>query len=334
MANLRLTLALSDYVHTRSLSNGRIRPEGIDFTVLHHPFEAISFRFRGGTEFDVCEFSLANYCARVAHFGPATPMVALPVFTSRVFRHSAIFVRDGAGIATAVDLAGKRVGLPQWSQTATVYVRGLLAHDAGVDLTTIEWVQAGLNEPGRTEGVSFLQLPAGYRVTGRPEATLDAMLQAGELDAVISARPPDCFLRGVPGIRRLYPDYQAEEAAYFARTGIFPIMHAVVMRREVYEQNRWIARNLYDAFDAARREAVERLADITTSFLPTAWAPEAITRTNATLFPGTEPWAYGVAPNRTTLNAFLQYCHEQGVTERPLTTDDLFPPELKIILSV
>lgn len=327
MSNLRLALALSGYVHTNELVNGRIRPDAIDLTIITQPFESIALRFRNTLEFDVCEFSLGNYCARVAHFDWA-PMIALPVFTSRVFRHSSIFVRADAGINEPADLAGRRVAIPQWTQTATVYVRGYLAHDAGVALSSIEWVQAGVNEPGRKEGVSFLNLPVGIKVRAVPDRTINGMLLSGEIDAAITARPPRAFTEGHAGIRRLFPDYRRVEEDYYRRTGIFPIMHTVVMRRDVYEANRWIARNLYEAFEAAKLAGIAHLSEITTSYLPTAWGPEHMSSVNDVLFPGVDPWPYGIKPNRTTLDAFLDYCFEQGVTARKLTLEELFAPEL------
>jgi len=333
MSTLRLSMALSGYVHTNELTNGRIRPDGIDLTIITQPFESIALRFRNALEFDVCEYSFANYCARVAHFDKA-PMVALPVFTSRSFRHSSIFVRAGADIHKPADLAGRRVGIPQWTQTATVYVRGYLAHDASVALSSIEWVQAGVNEPGRKEGVSFLKLPAGINVTAAPEKTINGMLLSGEIDAAITARPPRAFTEGHTGIRRLFPEYRRVEEDYYRRTGIFPIMHTIVMRRDTYEANRWIARHLYDAFEAAKRVGIANLSEITTSYLPTAWGPEHVSSVNSFLFPDSDPWPYGIELNRRTITAFLDYCFEQGVTARKLTPEELFAPELSFAMPV
>ena len=333
MSTLRLSMALSGYVHTNELTNGRIRPDGIDLTIITQPFESIALRFRNALEFDVCEYSFANYCARVAHFDKA-PMVALPVFTSRSFRHSSIFVRAGADIHKPADLAGCRVGIPQWTQTATVYVRGYLAHDASVALSSIEWVQAGVNEPGRKEGVSFLKLPAGINVTAAPEKTINGMLLSGEIDAAITARPPRAFTEGHTGIRRLFPEYRRVEEDYYRRTGIFPIMHTIVMRRDTYEANRWIARHLYDAFEAAKRVGIANLSEITTSYLPTAWGPEHVSSVNSFLFPDSDPWPYGIELNRRTITAFLDYCFEQGVTARKLTPEELFAPELSFAMPV
>ena len=242
MPDLRLSLALNDYVHTADIANGRVRAPGIDLTIVSLPFESVAMRFGANLEFDVAEYSLANYCAHLAEPKPS-PMVALPVFTSRVFRHSSIYVNDASSIVDAGDLAGRTVGIPQWSQTATVYVRGFLTHDAGVPLRSIRWVQAGVDQPGRRDGVQSY-LPEGVTVTPRPDRTLSDLLASGEIDAVISARPPQCFMQGAPGVRRLFPDFRQEEERYFARTGIFPIMHVIAMRRPVYEANPWIARNL------------------------------------------------------------------------------------------
>ncbi len=322
---LSLTLAIGDYAHTRDLATGRIRPEGIDLTVLNYPFEYVGLRFGALREWEVSEFSLANYCALVSRPEPA-PMVALPVFPSRVFRQSAIFIREDSGIREAADLAGRRIGIPQWSQTATVYARGYLEHDVGVPLTSVDWVQAGVNEPGRKE-TAKLQLPKGIKLTPVADRSLSDMLVGGDIDAVITARPPDAFVEKRPGIRRLFPDYQKEEEEYFRRTGIFPIMHIVVVRRDAYERNRWIMRNLFEAFEAAKDATIPKLREITTTFIPMAWGSAFFESVSNTLFPNSDPWPYGIDANRITLDAFLTYCFEQGVTARQLSAEELFPPE-------
>ena len=326
MPDLRLSLALNDYVHTADIANGRVRAPGIDLTIVSLPFESVAMRFGANLEFDVAEYSLANYCAHLAEPRPS-PMVALPVFTSRVFRHSSIYVNEASNIADAGDLAGRTVGIPQWSQTATVYVRGYLTHDAGVPLRSIRWVQAGVDQPGRRDGVQSY-LPEGVTVTPRPDRTLSDLLASGEIDAAISARPPQCFMQGAPGVRRLFPDFRQEEERYFARTGIFPIMHVIAMRRPVYEANPWIARNLLDAFETAKRAGLARLRDIQTSHLPSAWATDEMERVHKLLFPDGDRWPYGLEPNRPTLEAFLAYAHEQGVTRRRLSCEELFPKEV------
>jgi 4,5-dihydroxyphthalate decarboxylase len=171
-------------------------------------------------------------------------------------------------------------------------------------------------------------LPEGVTVTPRPERALSDLLASGEIDAVISARPPQCFMQGAPGVRRLFADFRQEEERYFARTGIFPIMHVIAMRRPVYEANPWIARNLLDAFETAKRAGLARLRDIQTSHLPSAWATDEMERVHKLLFPDGDCWPYGLAPNRTTLEAFLAYAHEQGVTRRRLACEELFPKEV------
>jgi 4,5-dihydroxyphthalate decarboxylase len=326
MSDLRLSLAINDYVHTQDIANGSIRPIGIDLTVLRMPFESVAFRFGANLEFDIAEYGLAGYCARLSRPEPC-PIIALPVFTSRVFRHSSIYIHAASGIKTAADLKGRTVGLPQWSQTATVYVRGYLMHDVGVPLESIAWIQAGVDQPGREDAVE-LTLPPGVRLEAKPDRTLSEMLVSGEIDAAITARPPRCFLDRAPQVRRLFPDYREEEQRYFQRSRIFPIMHIIAIRRQVYDANRWIARNLFDAFEQSKRAALTRLAGIQTSHLPSAWAPEEMNGVHALLFPEGEPWPYGLESNRATLEPFLSYCHEQGIFRRKLVADELFPKEL------
>ena len=326
MPDLRLSLAISDYAHTRSVADGRIKPIGIELIVNNLPFEQAAFRFGANLEFDVSEFSLANYCALVAGAEPA-PMVAIPVFPSRVFRHSSIYVNERAQIKSLADLAGRKVGIPQWSQTATIYIRGYLMHQVGVPLSAIRWVQAGLNQPGRREPIQ-VQLPADVAIEARSDSTLSQMLAAGEIDAAITARPPRCFEERRPGVARLFPDYRAAEESYFEETGIFPIMHVIALRRQVYEAHPWVARNLYNAFSEAKRETLEQLRNLQASFVPTAWAPTELDRVHRLLFPKGEPWPYGLEANRATLEPFLAYCHEQGVTRRRLKAEELFPKEV------
>jgi 4,5-dihydroxyphthalate decarboxylase len=326
MSDLRLSLAISDYVHTRDLADGRIKPVGIDLIVNNLSFEQAAFRFGANREFDISEFSFANYCALVSAPGTGD-IVALPVFPSRVFRHSSIYINEASGIHTPSDLKGRKVGIPQWSQTATVYVRGYLQHDAGVSLSSIKWVQAGVDQAGRHDPINP-RLPAGVMIEAKPDHTLSDMLVKGEIDAMMTARPPRCFVERASGVKRLFPDYRAEEERYFAKTGIFPIMHVIAMKRQVYEANPWIARNLLDAFEAAKRASISRLYNIQSSYLPTAWIPDDVERTHRLLFPDGEPWPYGLERNRSTIEPFLIYCDEQGVTQRRLSSEALFPKEV------
>ena len=324
MAKLPLCLAVGAYDHVRDLADGTVQVEGVDLTVLHLTVEEMFYRFLVQGEFDISEMSFAKLVALAA--GDDTRFVALPVFPSRVFRHSSIYVRADGGIVRPEDLAGKRIGVPEWAQTAAVYSRGLLSHEYGVDLTSIEWHQGGVNEAGRREKVELL-LPAGFRLSVVADRCLSDMLLGGDLDAILSARPPAPIMRGDGRVRRLFADYRGTEEAYTRNTGIFPIMHVVAMRREVYERDRWLAMSLFKAFDQARRRSLERAADMAVSHFPLPWVPDTL-RLARELF-GDDPWSYGVDANRVTLDAFLRYAFEQGVCRRQMTADSLFPAELR-----
>jgi 4,5-dihydroxyphthalate decarboxylase len=323
MPNVPLTLAINEYDHVRDLIDGRVAVEGVDLTVLRLPIEEIFYRFTLHREWDVSEMSFGKAIALAGQDDDS--IVPLPIFVSRVFRHSSIYVRADAGIDRPEALAGKRVGVPEWAQTAAIYTRGLLQHEHGVDLRSIAWHQGGLGEAGRIEKVT-LALPEGFRLAVVEDRSLSEMLLAGALDAVLTARPPPPFLAGDTRIRRLYEDFAPVERAYWRKTGIFPIMHIVALRRDVYERHRWLAMNLLKAFEAAKRRSLERLTDITASFYPVPWIAAATTEPRALL--GADFWPYGVEPNRTTLEAFAQYAFEQGVTRRRVAVDALFPPEV------
>jgi 4,5-dihydroxyphthalate decarboxylase len=218
-------------------------------------------------------------------------------------------------------LAGGRIGVPEWTQTATVYGRGLLAEFHGVRPEEVDWVQAGTNEPGRKEGIG-VRLPEGIAVTAEPERTLDEMLQAGDLDAVIAAHPPAGFDEPDGPIVRLFPDHRAAEEDFFRRTGVFPIMHVVCLRADVHRAHPWVAMNLLTALEEAKAASLARAVDVNAPRLPVPWAPAHATDMQA-LF-GSDPWPYGVAANRTTLDWFLARAHEQGVCARRLAPEELF----------
>ncbi len=323
---LRLTLAIGEYDHVRDLCTGRIRAEGIAITPLHLPTEEIFHRFLRYREWEVSEISLAKYAAMRSQGD--TSLVAIPVFPSRVFRHSSIYVRRDGPVRTPADLAGRRIGVPEWAQTASVYTRGLLTDTYGIDLRGISWTQAGVNQAGRMEKVR-LALPDGIRLQPRPDASLDQLLRAGELDAVLSAHPPASFeVAGSeasgPGITRLFADPAAEERAYYQATGIFPIMHVVVLRTAVLDRFPWVAMNLLEALDAAKARSQARLAEYTASRVPLPWVQPSVAAAQA-LF-GPDPFPYGVASNQVTLDAFLGWAQAQGVTHRRLSPAELFAP--------
>jgi 4,5-dihydroxyphthalate decarboxylase len=324
MSDIHLTLGINDYDHVRDLFTERVRPAGIDLTCLVMEVEETFKRFLATQEWDVSEISFAMSCQAIDR-GNA-PFVLIPVFPSRLFRHSAIYIRADGPIAKPEDLAGKRIGLPQWAQTATTYVRGWITDTVGIPLTGIDWYQLGPNSPGRLDDTPE-RPPEGVRLTDLPGGSLADMLAEGSLDAVISADPPRLFLAGDPRIGRLFPDYEDVERTYFAKTGIYPIMHTVALRRSSYEANPWIARNLFNAFEEARNNSVRRLLDHNVSQIALPWIQQSVRRASATFFPDGDYWPYGVSRNRATIEAFLKFCHDQGVTKRHLTPEDIFARE-------
>ncbi len=324
MRKVPLTLALSDYDHVRDLTSGGVELEGIELTRLNFPVEEIFYRFTRFREWDVSEMSMGKYVALRSQDDPW--LTAIPVFPSRVFRHSSIYVKRDGPVSTPQDLLGKRVGVPEWSQTATIYARGFLTHQYGVRLPDVHWVQAGVNQPGRLEPVT-LQLPVGVRLTRVADKTLNEMLLTGELDAVITAHAPQSFLQRHPDVIRLFPDARGVEEAYWQETGIFPIMHTIAIRNAVLQRHPWIAMNLFKAFAEAKRRSLARALETTASRFPIPWSVEHAYRSRE-LF-GDDFWPYGIEPNRRTLEAFIQFAYEQGVCQRPLTCEDLFPAEVQ-----
>jgi 4,5-dihydroxyphthalate decarboxylase len=314
MHRVPVTLAVNAYDHVRDLA-----VEGVELTVVHHPVEEIFFRFTHYREWEVSELSLAKYSSLRAAGDES--LMAIPVFTSRAFRHSAIFVRADGPVGEPSAL--ERIGIPEWTQTATVYARGLLQHEFSLGLGEVEWVQAGTNEPGRTEGVR-VELPEGVSVRPEPERTLNDMLLAGEVDAVIAAHPPRDFGERIV---RLFPNYREVEEASFRETGVFPIMHVVALRADVYEAHRWLAMNLLTAFEQAKRRSQERALDANAPRFPVPWGPANAQR--AVEMFGDDFWPYGIDPNRATLDWFLERAFEQGVCARRLQPEELFAPEIR-----
>jgi 4,5-dihydroxyphthalate decarboxylase len=324
MTDLSLTLAIEDYDHVRALMTGEIKPKGIDLTCLQFQVEETFFRFANAYEWEVSELSLAKFCSLRSQDN--SPIVGIPVFISRMFRHSAFYIRSDGKIKTSDDLKGCRIGVPEWTQTATVYARGWLHHEGGAKLDEVEWVQGGVNQPGRLE-MGKTKVPEGVSITPVSDRSLSGMLLNGELDAVISARPPDVFLSGDGRLQRLMPDHREIELNYFRKTGVYPIMHTIAIKRDVYERNPWIAVNLMTAFEEAKEKMVERMSDINVSRIPLPWLPDTFQKTKAEFFPDCDYWPYGIEGSRTTLETFLAYCDEQGVTHKKMTPEDLFVPE-------
>jgi 4,5-dihydroxyphthalate decarboxylase len=317
-------MAVTYFDHISDLLRGRVRPEGIELTALQLPVEEVFFRMLHFGEFDVSEFALGKYVSLVA--AGAAPFRAIPVFPSRVFRQSAIFVRNGAGIREPKDLAGRRVGVPEWAQTACTYARGYLQHHWDLRLRDVHWVQAGVNEAGRKEKVK-LSLPEGIRIEHVADRSLNEMMLSADLDAMISAREPDAFLAGDGRIARLWPETRKLEESYYRETGVFPIMHVIVIRNAVLDRHPWVAANLYKAFEQAKVNTMRHMDSSNSSRVPFAWAYEAVREAKRVF--GEDFWPYGMEANRRTLDTFLQYAFEQGVTQRRLAVEELFPKEVQ-----
>jgi 4,5-dihydroxyphthalate decarboxylase len=318
--SLALTIATTDYDHFRDFRLGLVRAEGIETNWLLLGHHEIFSRFTLNREWDVSELSLAKFAAQVTR--KDSDIIGLPIYASRLFRFASFYVNRKAGINTARDLRGKRVGVPEWAHTAAVYMRGWLMHEGGVPLTDIEWIQAGTNEAGRIEKVE-LSLPKGVRLTSAPDKTLSNMIATGELDCVIIARPPNSFRDKHPDVVRLFPDYEAIEQRYYADTGVYPIMHIIAMRKSVLEKHPWAARNIYNAFEESKRRSLERILDPAVSRYPVPWLTNYANRMRDVF--GGELFPFGIEPNRPTLELFLRYAVEQGIAHRLAAPEDIFP---------
>ena len=321
MANLKLSLGCWDYDRVRPLMDGSVRADGIDLTFLNMIVEETFFRMLRHREFDVSEMSLSSYIVSLQK--PERPFVAIPVFPSRFFRHSCIYVNAKSGIGEASDLVGKRVGNPEYQMTAPVWIRGILADHYAVPVDGVTYMTGGEEEPGRSEKIA-LDLPASIRVEPiGPDRTLAQMLEDGEIDALYTARKPSTF-DGVT-VRRLFPDYVPVEKAYFRETGIFPIMHVVAIRREVYEDNRWVAATLLKAFRQAQAVCYQGLNETAALKAMLPWLNAHVEEAIAEM--GPDFWPYGFEANREVLATFTRYHFEQGLSKRRLEPEELFAPE-------
>lgn len=323
MQRLALSLACWNYDRTRALMDGSVRPDGIDLTYLDLPVEETFFRMLRHREFDAAELSLSSYAVSLTREPRA--FVAIPIFPSRCFRHSSIYVSARSGIREPKDLIGKRVGTPEYQMTAPVWIRGILSEHHGVPVTSVRYLTGGEEEPGRDEKIK-LDLPPTIKLEPiGPTQTLSKMLADGEIDALYTARMPSTFRTQPDKVRRLFPDFAAVERQYFRDTGIFPIMHTVAIRRDVYETNRWIAQSLYKAFVAAQRATYEDLCVTAALKTMLPWLTSHVEEARELM--GDDFWPYGFARNRDTLATFLRYHHEQGLSKRLLRPEELFAPE-------
>jgi 4,5-dihydroxyphthalate decarboxylase len=323
MAKLRLNLACWNYDRTRALADGSVQPDGIDLNYLDLPVEETFFRMLRYREFEVAELSLSSYT--VSLFGEQRPFIAIPVFPSRSFRHSCIYVNADANIRTPKDLIGKRIGTPEYQMTAPVWIRGILSEHYDVPVDSVTYYTGGEEEPGRPEKIR-LDLPPHIKVQPIGETqTLSGMLASGEIDALYTARMPSTFSLQRSAVQRLFANYKEVEQEYYRKTRIFPIMHTVAIRRDVYEQNRWVAQSLYKAFVEAQRRTYEDLYMTAALKAMLPWLTSHVEETRALM--GDDFWAYGFESNRASLATFLRYHHEQGLSKRLLEPEELFAPE-------
>jgi len=323
MSGLRLTFACSLYDRMLPLYTGEVRPEGIDldYVAIDSPREIFD-RMAGGLEFDVAEMSGSEFISRKS--AGECPFVAIPVFPSRVFRHGFIAINRASGIRTPKDLEGKRIGVPLHTMTAAIWIRGHLQHEYGVDLSTIHWVQGSINSPGAHGNPTVLppvkSVPIEINNSGK---SLSQLLDEGAIDATIGTSLP-LAIRHNPEIRRLFPDYREIEKKFYARTGIFPIMHLVAIRRDVYDKHPFIATSLYKAFCESKDRALAKMRYTGALRYMLPWMTADLDEIDEVF--GGDPWPYGVAANAPTLEALVTYMVEQSVIAAPLRVDELFVP--------
>ena len=323
MSKLRLTMSCWDYDRTRALRDRRVAIDGVELNYLTLPIEETFFRMMRHQEFDIAEMSLSSYVVSLFRENPA--FIAIPAFMSRSFRHSGIFIHTDSGIEKPQDLIGKRVGNPEYQLTAIVWIRGILSDEYCVPTTSVRYYTGGQEEPGRIEKAG-IGLPPGIHIEPiQPGKTLSRMLEAGEIDALYAPRAPSTLFSNPGRVRRLFPDYATVEREYYCKTKIFPIMHVIVIRRDVYEPNPWLAQSLYKALVAAKREADEDLHESAALKVMLPWVLPHVEETERLM--GRDFWPYGLEGNVHTLRTFLRYSFEQGLSRRQLEPHELFAPE-------
>ena len=322
MTDVPITIACGNYDRTRAIKDGLVKIDGCAVTYLPLYPEEIFHRAFKFQEFDVSELSFSSYL-RTGSAGTSA-YVGVPAFVSRIFRHTGIYIRKGAGISKPEDLRGKRIGVPEYQITAVVWMRGLMQHEYGVKPTEIHWRSGGQEQAGRAERTPLKPIP-GLDLQVIPEdKTLVGMLRDGELDALFTARAPSSFLKGEPHIVRLFPNTRAAEQAYFKKTGLFPIMHLVGIRKTLVEKYPWLATSVYKAFLEAKALAMIDLRDVNALMVTLPWLEAETNETSALM--GEDFWKYGVKENLPEIEALTQYAYEQGLVDRKLKAEELFHP--------
>jgi 4,5-dihydroxyphthalate decarboxylase len=322
LPKIRLSLACTQTDRSAAILDGRIQVAGCEIVGLPGQTQDIFRRVLNDQAFDVAEMSMSSHIVQTGRMAEA--YVAIPVYLSRVFRHSAIYVRTDRRIERAADLAGKTIGIEQYQQTVGLWVRGILGDEYGVRTQDVNWINGGLEQPGGGERVA-LTLPDGIRLSSAPaDATLNGMLADGRLDALIGSRPPSCYEKGHPQVARLFPDHRKAETEYFGRTRIFPIMHCVVIRRSLVERHPWLAVEVFRAFAAAKAAALKDLFLMNIARVSLAWISEDAEATRRVL--GDNMWSYGLKASRHEIEAMIRYARNDGLITRDLTPEDVFHP--------
>jgi 4,5-dihydroxyphthalate decarboxylase len=322
MSKLELSVAVGDYDRIRPLTDGSVAIDGVAPIFMNLDPEEIFFRAFQHAEFDIAELSLSSFAIRTARGD--NPYVGVPVFPSRAFRHSGIYIRTDRGLREPADLRGRKVGLAEYQLTANVWIRAFLEDDFGVEPTSVRWVRGGLEQPGRTEKIP-ITLPAGVEVTEAPAGrSLSAMLLAGEIDAIIAPRTPSVMTSANPNIGWLFPDPRGAAIENYRRTRIFPIMHLVGVRRALAQQHPWLPAAVLKAFEKAKAIAFTRLADTSASKAMLPFVDQQLREARDLM--GPDFWPYGVAANQPCIEYFLQQHHKQGLSGRRLGIKDLFHP--------
>jgi len=323
MSKLKFSFACTPYDRMFALIDGTVSPMGLDFNFIALDVEEIFWRMIKHQEFDASEMSLSSYI--MAKSRGDDSFIAIPIFTSRMFRHSFIFFNTNKGISKPVDLKGKIIGVPEYQMTAALWIRGMLQHEYGVYPKDVKWRSGGEENPGREEKIK-LQLPYEIDYQAIPkDKTLSHMLETGEIDALVSARPPSCFSNGSPNVSRLFTNYAEVEREYYRKTGIFPIMHTVVIKRSVYDKNPWVAMELFKACRAAKDFRLKKLKEWAALHSTLPWLVSEVERTIEIM--GEDWWPYGIDDNRLTLETMCDYSYEQGLAAKRMRVEELFAPE-------
>jgi len=322
VSDLKLSLAMGNYDRTRAIVDGRVKIDGVDPIPMLLSPEEMFFRAFRHQAFDVSELSLSSYSISVARGEPH--YIAVPVFLSRAFRHTSVYIRTDRGIDTPEDLKGKRIGIAEYQLSANVWVRGILEEDFGVKPSDVTWVRGGMDTPGRPEKIK-VDLPEDVIVEAAPEgATLNQMLMDGEIDGFVGPRWPRCFAEGHPHVGRLFRDSVGAAEDYYRRTKIFPVMHVLGLRRALAEEHPWLPAALMKGFAEAKRIAQDALQDTSATKVTMPFVEDNLNRAQALM--GQDPWTYGVPGNAHTLDKFLGYHAAQGLSPRRVKIEELFHP--------